>query len=144
MSHQLWHTRKYTVSSSADTAHGQGQRMCPENVPRRPPPHMDTSRTTPTKLAQLSPPAHTLLSEGSTTADPRGAAKWLPVQEGRCVYLLPRGFPEPGDRDKDLSPSLQSHSLVRMCAYSLGNILYRVRPQPAPFQNKGRGWRTHK
>lgn len=37
-------------------------------------------------------------------------------------------------------PSPQGHTnIVRMCTHCPGNILHGVRPQPAPFQSKGRG-----
>lgn len=39
------------------------------------------------------------------------------------------------------SPSPQGHThIVCMCSHCPGNILFGVRPQPAPFQSKGRGW----
>lgn len=54
---------------------------------------------------------------GRTAADPLGACQV--AQESRCEYLLPRGFPEPGDRDKGLSPSLPSHTHLCACAHIL-------------------------
>lgn len=76
------HQEVHSKLLNADTAHGQGQRMCPENVPRRPPPHMDTSRTTPTKLTQLSPPAYTLLTHRQDCCRP---TRGLPSGTGKQV-----------------------------------------------------------
>lgn len=63
------------------------------------------------------PPQPTATSPTGRAAGPHntGPAKWLCEQEGRCVRLLPRGFPEPGDRDRSLSPSRGTFTCAHAC-----------------------------
>lgn len=76
----------------------------------------------------------------------QGPARWLCVHDSRCMSTPLWGFPEPGDRrmGEGAPASKAIYTFVRMRMHCLGNILHGVRPQPAPFQNKGRGrWRAH-
>lgn len=109
-------------------------------VPLGPPPKVEL-RSTPTKHTQARPSSSTKqLYTGPTT--------WLYVQEDKRVYPPPRGFPgakETGrnQRGSPCAPPMPLHTL-RMRTHCLGNILHGVRPQPAPFQSSGWGWRTHR
>lgn len=64
--------------------------------------------------------------------------KRLCAQEGRCVYFLPRGFPEPGDRDKGLSPSGATLTCAHVYMFSWQHPLWgEASTCPIPEQGAG-------
>lgn len=67
-----------------------------------------------------------------------GPAKWPRVQEGRCVHLLLRGFPEPGDRAMSLSPSRVTFTWAHACILSWQHLLWgEASTCPIPEQGAG-------
>lgn len=125
------------------------QRICARGPPKCPPgahPQVCALRTTSTKYTQATLLQVLLTHEQDyrLTQDP---ARWLCVHKGRCLYPPLWGFPEPRDREergREPPTPKAKCTFVRMRTHCLGNILHGVRPQPAPFQSKGRGWwRAH-
>lgn len=112
-----------------------------QNVPLGPPTH----RTTSTKHTQAT--LVRVLTQEQDRRLTKGPARWLCVHKGRCMYPPLWGFPELGDREergREPPTPKAKGTFVRMRTHCLGNILHGVRPQPAPFQSKGRGWwRAH-
>jgi hypothetical protein len=112
--------------------------MCPEIVPLWPPPPTDRYSQDNTNKAYTSHPSlqppHLLAGLQAHTK----SAKWLHTQEGRCVYVLPRGFPEPGDRDMSLSPSRATFTCAHACRLSWQHPLWgEASTCPIPEQGAG-------
>lgn len=98
---------------------------------------MATARTTPAKLPQATP-VSSLLTYWLGYRLTQRPAKRLCAQEGRCVYFLPRGFPEPGDRDKGPSPSRATFTCAHVCMFSWQHPLWgEASTCPIPEQGAG-------
>lgn len=105
-----------STPQALELSHGPRPGMCPENVPLWPPPQTDTCRTTPARLQQ-APPAHTSSPPGRT-ADPHRARQVAACPGRQVCVLTTRGFPEPGERDKGLSPSTATLTCAHVCMFS--------------------------
>lgn len=124
-------------NTSADTVHQQRCAARTSKMPPLGPPH----RRAPHKHIHKAHPCLSKPREHHCTDSCRALlGGCLYTKTGTCIRGS-GGPPEPGNKEEwGRSPCPpRPRAPVRKRTHCLGNMLHGVRPQPAPFQSKGRG-----